>query len=85
MESDSLHDKPNICNIIGVAESIKLLSKCTVIIHTMFNYIVQNIRQIWPNIVIDTQNVKAIIDLIESRYQKEKNVIVIVIEKPNLI
>lgn len=82
MESDSLHDKPNICNIIGIDESIKLLSKCNVIIHTMFNYIVKNIQQIWPNIVIDTQNVKAIIDLIESRYQKEKNVIVI--EKPNL-
>lgn len=70
MDSDSLHNKPNICNIIGVYQSIKLLSKCTLIIRAMFEYIVQNTQKIWPDVIVNTENVNAIIDLIESRYQK---------------
>jgi len=70
MESDTLNVKPNICNIIGINQSIKLLSKCTIIIHAMFDYIIKNILKIWPDIVINTENIKAIINLIESRYQK---------------
>jgi len=72
METDSLNGKPNICNIIGLQDSIKLLSKCTIIIRVMFEYIVKNTQQIWPDIVINTENINAIIDLIECRYQKEE-------------
>ena len=70
MDSDSLHNKPNICNIIGVDQSIKLLSKCTVIIRAMFEYIVKSTSQIWPDVIVNMENVKTIINLIESRYQK---------------
>jgi len=72
METDASNDKPNICNIIGIEESIKLLSKSIVIVRAMFEYIVKNTMKIWPDVVINTRHINSVIDLIESRYQKEK-------------
>jgi len=72
METDASNGKPNICNIIGIEESIKLLSKSIVIVRAMFEYIVKNTMKIWPDVVINTRHINSVIDLIESRYQKEK-------------
>ena len=72
MESDASNGKPNICNIIGIEESIKLLSKSIVIVRAMFEYIVKNTLQIWPDVVINSGHINSVINLIESRYQKEK-------------
>jgi len=73
MASDAENKKPNICNIMGIENSIKLLSGCASMIHAMFEYIIQNIKKLWPDVIIDIENVKSIIDLIESRYKnKEK-------------
>jgi len=72
MASDAENRKPNICNIIGVENSIKLLSRCISMAHAMFDYIIQNTTQIWPDVVIDTRNIKSIIDLIESRYKNNE-------------
>lgn len=70
MESDASNDKPNICNIIGIEKSIKLLSKSIVIVRAMFEYIVKNTMKIWPDVVINTRHINSVINLIESRYQK---------------
>ncbi len=71
MDADSINNKPNICNIIGVENSIKLLSRCTLIIRAMFDYIIKNTMEIWPDVVINTENIITLIDLIESRYNKK--------------
>jgi len=68
-ESDFINAKPNICNIIGVEASLKLLSKCTLFCRVMFEYIYKNTRKCWPNLVIDANCINEIINLIESRYQ----------------
>ena len=68
MIPDSTNGKPNICNILGVDPSIKLLSKCTLVIRVMFDYIYKNTRLIWPDINIDSENVYHILDLIEARF-----------------
>jgi geranylgeranyl pyrophosphate synthase len=72
METDASNGKPNICNIIGIEDSIKLLSKSIVIARVTFEYIVKNTLQIWPDLVINAIHINSVIDLIESRYQKEK-------------
>jgi hypothetical protein len=72
METDASNGKPNICNIIGIEDSIKLLSKSIVIARVTFEYIVKNTLQIWPDVVINARHINSVIDLIESRYQKEK-------------
>jgi geranylgeranyl pyrophosphate synthase len=71
MDADSSNKKPNICNILGLENSIKLLSRCTLIVRAMFDYIIKNTLQIWPDVVINTENVNKVIELIESRYNKK--------------
>ena len=68
-ESDSINSKPNICNIMSVEDSIKLLSKCTLFCRVMFEYIYKNTRLYWPDLVFDVKCINEIINLIESRYQ----------------
>jgi geranylgeranyl pyrophosphate synthase len=68
MIPDSTNGKPNICNILGAESSIRLLSKCTLVIRVMFDYIYKNTRQIWPDITIDSENVYHILDVIEARF-----------------
>lgn len=67
-ETDYTNGKPNICNILSPEHTIKLLSKCTLFIRVLFEYIVKNTRHIWPELEIDVKCVNSIIDLIESRY-----------------
>ena len=68
-ESDFINGKPNICNIIGVEASLKLLSKCTLFCRVMFEYIYKNTRLCWQNLVIDFNCINEIINLIQYRYQ----------------
>ena len=69
MIPDSKNGKPNICNILGTENSIKLLYKCMVIMREMFEYIYKNTQRIWPSIILDIESINHIFDLIESRYQ----------------
>lgn len=68
-ETDLINNKPNICNIMSVENSLRLLSRCTLLCRLMFDYIYKNIIIYWPNFVIDISCINEIINLIESRYQ----------------
>jgi hypothetical protein len=72
MEEDAKNAKPNICNLLGINDSIKLISKCITIIHALFDYIIKNAQQIWPEIVIDNDCIKSVIYLIELRFQENQ-------------
>ena len=69
MASDAARAKPNICILIGADNSKKLLTTCLATSRVMFDYIIKNTQQIWPDVRIDSSSISEIIDLIETRMQ----------------
>lgn len=68
-EEDLIHNKPNICNIIGIHNSVLLISNSVKIATSILEYIITNSKLIWPtiDIQIDTICIQEIINLINAR------------------